>query len=44
MGSGVFLVSKPCIGIDLSTDDLKAPSTPLNGSSSSVIRDITTPF
>ena len=40
----VFLGSKPCIGINLSTDDLKAPSTPINGSSSSVISGITTLF
>ena len=32
------------IGINLSIDDLKAPPTPLNGSSSSVISATTTPF
>ena len=33
-----------CIGINDSTDDLKAPSTPLNSSLISVISGITTPF
>ena len=32
------------IGDNFSTDDLKAPSTLLNGSSSSIISGITTPF
>ena len=36
--------SKLHIGIDFPTDDLKAPSTSLNGSSISVISGITTPF
>ena len=42
--SVVFQGSKSCIGINLSKDDLKAPSTALNGSSSSVIIGITTLF
>ena len=40
----VFQGSKLCIGINFSTDDLKDPSTLVNGSSSSVISVITTPF
>ena len=43
MDSVVFQGSKFCIDINLSKDDLKALSTPLNGLSSSVIRGITTP-
>ena len=35
---------KSCRGIALYTDDLKAPSAPLNCSSSSVIIGITTPL
>ena len=42
--SVVFQGSKLCIGINLSPDGLKALPTPLNGSSSSVIISITTPF
>ena len=40
----VFQVSKLRIGINFSTDDLKALSTPLNGLLSSVISGVTTPF
>ena len=39
-----FQGCKSCIGIKLSTDDLKVLSSPLNVSSSSVISGITTPF
>ena len=39
-----FQGNKLHIGNSLSTDDLKALSTPLNGSSSSFISGITTPF
>ena len=44
MGLFVFQGSKLHICINISTNDLKAPSTPLNGSSSSFIRAINTPF
>ena len=40
----VFQESKLCIGINVSTDYLKAAPTPLNGSSNSVISGITTLF
>ena len=40
----MFQGSKPRIGINLFTDDLKATSTLLNSSSSSVIIGITPPF
>ena len=43
-GFSCFQGSKYCIGFDYFKDDLKSPSTPLNGSSTSVIRDITTPL
>ena len=42
--SVVFQGSKSRIGINFSADYLKAPSTMLNGSSSSVISGVTTPF
>ena len=44
MYSVVFIVSRTCIGINLSTYNLKNPSTPLNGSSSLVISGIITSF
>ena len=44
MDSVVFKRSKLCIGINLSTYDLKAQSTMLNGLSSSVISGNTTLF
>ena len=42
--SVAFQGSKLLIGINISADYLEPPSTPLNGSSSSVIIRITTPF
>ena len=42
--SAVFQESKFHIDVNFSTACLKAPSTPLDGSSSSVISGITTPF
>ena len=42
--SVVFKERKSCMGINVSTDNLKATSNPQNGAPNSAISGITTPF